>query len=80
VRPDLVSRVNGWMVVLRFVGPGMLAILLWWVGDLRAETKQMRHDLNNHLRTDVADINEMLGRIDERMKGIERRFNIQETP
>jgi len=68
---------NGWTPVYRLLITVMVTVGLFVLSDIRADTKEMRAELSNHLTTDVLNIQTQLGRIDERLKGLERRFNVR---
>ena len=67
MKPDILDKVNGWAVILRFILPGMVAIMLYWMGEIRTDVRAMELALSNHLFTDVSGIKERLASIEAKL-------------
>ena len=67
MKDEVVTRINGWMTLLRLILPAMVMLMLFWVSDIRGNTQQMRTDLNNHMQKDYRIISSRLARIEQQL-------------
>ncbi len=67
MKPELVNKINGFGMVLRFITPCMVGVVIVLMTHFLGEMSKMRTSLDNHLQTDVRVIGERLARIEERL-------------
>jgi len=58
---------NGWTSVYRVLITVMVTTGLFWIGDIRTDTRQMRRDLANHIQEDYRVISDRLARIEQQL-------------
>jgi len=50
-------------LLLRLVGTALILVMLYLVGDMKADIREIRNDLNNHVLELQEDVNKIKGKL-----------------